>query len=425
MTPDSPERSGLTRRDVLSGAALLGVGAGLDHVLTGTLGGGSAKPQSLDASQGTVPFYGEHQAGVATPAQEYLHFAAFDVTGGSAEGLRSMLQQWTAAAAAMTAGASYEPRGSEEPSQPPVETGEALGLGASRLTLTFGFGPSLFGSGGPDRFGLAGSRPAELQALPVFQGDDLDPSRSGGDLCVQACSDDPQVAFHAIHVLSRIADGTAVLRWAQPGFGRTSSTSTLQTTPRNLMGFKDGTDNIRAEQSEAMGDFVWVQEADGPPWMVGGTYLIVRRIRIVFDVWDSTTLEGQERVIGRDKLTGAPLGERSESDRVDLAATRDDELVIPANAHIRLANPQNNNGQRILRRGYSYSEGVEPESGEIDAGLFFIAFQRSPSRQFIPLQQRLAASDALNHHTLHIASAIFACPPGLTNRSFVGERLFS
>ncbi len=425
MTSNSSERSALTRRDVLSGAALLGVGAGLDHVLTGTLGGGPAKLRSSEASQGTVPFYGAHQAGVATPAQEYLHFAAFDVTGGSAEGLRSMLQQWTAAAAAMTAGGSYEPSGSQEPSQSPVETGEAIGLGASRLTLTFGFGPSLFGSGGSDRFGLAGSRPAELEPLPVFQGDDLEPARSGGDLCVQACADDPQVAFHAIHVLSRIADGTAVLRWAQPGFGRTSSTSTSQTTPRNLMGFKDGTDNIRAEQTAAMRDFVWVQEADGPPWMVGGTYLIVRRIRIVFDVWDSTTLEGQERVIGRDKLTGAPLGERSETDPVDLAATRDGELVIPANAHIRLANPQNNDGQRILRRGYSYSEGVEPESGEIDAGLFFIAFQRSPSRQFIPLQQRLAASDALNHHTLHIASAIFACPPGLADGSFIGERLFS
>ncbi len=425
VTSDSSGRSGLTRRDVLSGAALFGVGAGVDHVLTGAFGGGATISQSPQTSQGTVPFYGVHQAGIATPAQEYLHFAAFDVTGGSVEALRSMLQQWTVAAAAMTTGVSYEPSGSEEPSQRPVETGEAIGLGASRLTLTFGFGPSLFGSGGPDRFGLAGSRPAELEPLPVFQGDDLEPARSGGDLCVQACADDPQVAFHAIHVLSRIANGTAVLRWAQPGFGRTSSTSTSQSTPRNLMGFKDGTDNIRAEQTTAMRDFVWVQGADGSSWMVGGTYLIVRRIRIVFDVWDSTTIEGQERVIGRTKLTGAPLGERNETDPVDLTATRNGEPVIPANAHIRLANPQNNDGQRILRRGYSYSEGVEPESGEIDAGLFFIAFQRSPSRQFIPIQRRLATSDALNHHTLHIASAIFACPPGLTPGSFVGERLFS
>ena len=192
------------------------------------------------------------------------------------------------------------------------------------------------------------------------------------------------------------------------------------------MGFKDGTDNIRAEQTDAMRDYVWVQEKDGPSWMVDGSYLIARRIRIIFDVWDATTLEGQQRVIGRDKLTGAPLGERSEYDPVDLSAMSNGEQVIPANAHIRLANPANNDGQRILRRGYSYSEGVEPESGEIDAGLFFIAFQRSPTRQFIPLQRRLAASDALNHHTLHTSSAIFAIPPGVSSSGgFIGERLFA
>jgi deferrochelatase/peroxidase EfeB len=370
-----------------------------------------------------VPFYGTRQGGVATPAQEYLHFAAFDVTSDALDDLQEMLQQWTFAATSLTAGAPY--RGDvQELSQPSVETGEAIGIGPSQLTLTFGFGPNLFGSGASSRFGMASRRPAELEPLPSFQGDSLEASRSGGDLCVQACADDPQVAFHAIHVLSRIADGTAVLRWAQPGFGRTASTSRAQATSRNLMGFKDGTDNVRSEETAAMNDFVWVQNADGPAWMVGGTYLITRRIRILFDVWDTTSLEGQQRTIGRDKLTGAPLGGREEYDPVDLNATSNGELAIPANAHIRLANPQNNKGQRILRRGYSYSEGVEPETGEIDAGLFFIAFQRSPARQFIPLQQRLAANDALNHHTLHTSSSIFACPPGVQPGGFIGEGLF-
>jgi deferrochelatase/peroxidase EfeB len=291
--------------------------------------------------------------------------------------------------------------------------------------LTFGFGPSLFGVGGADRFDLAERRPPELQPLPPFQGENLQPELSGGDLCVQACADDPQVAFHAIHVLSRIADGTAVLRWAQPGFGRTASTSRSQTTPRNLMGFKDGTENIRAEETELMNEFVWVQSSDGPPWMVGGSYLIARRIRILFDVWDAANLDGQQRVIGRDKLTGAPLGEHGEYAPVDLQTMSNGELTIPTNAHIRLASPQNNNGQRILRRGYSYSEGVEPGTGEIDAGLFFLAFQRSPNRQFIPLQHRLANADALNHHTLHISSAIFACPPGIRSGGSLGEGLLS
>ncbi len=243
---------------------------------------------------------------------------------------------------------------------------------------------------------------------------------------MQACANDPQVAFHAVHLLALMASDTATLRWAQLGFGRTSSTTRAQSTPRNLMGFKDGTDNIRSEEEADMRDFVWVQPADGPSWMVGGTYLIARRIRILFDVWDTTTLEDQERTIGRVKLTGAPLGTTSEYDPVDLAATASDgALVIPANAHIRLANPINNHGTRILRRGYSYSEAPEPGSGQIDAGLFFLAFQRSPERQFVPLQRRLAESDALNHHTVHTSSAIFACPPGAQEEQFVGEGLFS
>jgi deferrochelatase/peroxidase EfeB len=205
----------------------------------------------------------------------------------------------------------------------------------------------------------------------------------------------------------------------------TSSTSHTQVTPRNLMGFKDGTDNIRAEDTRAMNDYVWVRPTDRPAWLAGGSYLIARRIKILFDVWDSTSLEGQQRTIGRDKLTGAPLGSRREYDPVELSTTAaNGESLIPANAHIRLASPENNSGQRILRRSYSYSEPTEPGSGQIDAGLFFIAFQRSPERQFIPLQRRLAASDALNHHTMHTSSSIFVCPPGAAPGEFIGHRLF-
>jgi deferrochelatase/peroxidase EfeB len=426
-TPKLPAWSKLTRRGVLSGAALFGIGAGLDHVIAKSPHEISAKPSSGEgaASTGSVPFYGTHQAGVATAAQDYLSFAAFDLTSEAVEDLRGILQQWTAAAASLTAGQPYQPA-SQEPGQPPADTGEAIGLDPAQLTITVGFGPGLFGTPGHDRFGLAHLRPPMLRPLPPFQGESLDPESSGGDLCVQACANDPQVAFHAIHLFSRIASSAASLRWSQLGFGRTSSTSHAQATPRNLMGFKDGTDNIRSEDTGEMNDYVWVQPTDDPAWMAGGTYLIARRIKILFDVWDSASLEGQQRTIGRDKLTGAPLGSKSEYDPVELSATAPDgELLIPDNAHIRLANPQNNDGQRILRRGYSYSEPVEPGSGQIDAGLFFIAFQRSPDRQFIPLQRRLAVSDALNHHTLHTSSAIFACPPGASPGGFVGDMLFS
>jgi deferrochelatase/peroxidase EfeB len=217
-----------------------------------------------------------------------------------------------------------------------------------------------------------------------------------GDLCVQACADDPQVAFHAIHVLTRLAASTATLRWQQAGFGRTSNTSRSQKTPRNLMGFKDGTANIRAEEPDAMNEHVWVQPGDEPAWMVGGSYLVARRIQILFDVWDATSLEGQERVIGRHKLSGAPLGGSAEYDPLDLDATHGGAPLIPRDAHVRLASPEENHGVRLLRRGFSYTEPTQAGSGQIDAGLFFISFQRDPQRQFVPIQRRLAATDALS-----------------------------
>jgi deferrochelatase/peroxidase EfeB len=397
---------------------MLGIGAGIDRIVGGS--GGAYKPTS--GSGATVPFYGSHQAGIATPAQEFVNLAAFDMSSDASDDLRRLLQSWTEAAAALTAGRPYEPRSSSA-GYPPPDTGEARDLGPAQLTVTVGFGPALFAS--RSHLGLAARKPAALRRLPPFRGESLDPGLSDGDLCVQACADDPQVAFHAIHIFARIAAEVATLRWTQQGFGRTSSTTRSQATTRNLMGFKDGTHNIRAEDRNAMERFVWVQRGEGPAWMEGGSYLILRRIQMFFDVWDATSLEGQERVFGRKKASGAPLGERHEYDQVDLSVQQDGQLVIPANAHIRLASPGYNNSQRLLRRGYSYSEPPEPGSGQIDAGLLFICFQRDPQRQFVPIQRRLAASDALNHHTLHTASAIFACPPGCKPGGFVGEGLFA
>lgn len=420
---DNVQDGGVTRRAALASAAAFGAGIGLDRLLEHGSPATTGKQTGVAAEQGAVPFHGTYQAGIATSAQEYLHFAAFDVTSDAVSDLESLLQAWTQAGEALTGGMRYR-TGPQPSNQPPSDTGEALELQPSQLTLTFGFGPRLFGVGGPDRFGLARSTPSMLKPLPPFKGESLQPARSGGDVCVQACANDPQVAFHAIHVLSRIANGTAVLRWSQLGFGRTSSTTRAQTTPRNLMGFKDGTHNIRAEDTAAMNKHVWVQSGDRPGWMVGGTYLIARRIKMLFDVWDATSLEGQEKVIGRKKDSGAPLGSRSEYDSVNLNAEREGQPLIPVDAHIRLASPASNGGERILRRGYSFSDGTEAGSGSIEAGLFFIAFQRDP-RQFIAIQKQLAASDALNRHTVHTASAIFACPPGAKHGEFVGESLFS
>jgi deferrochelatase/peroxidase EfeB len=298
-------------------------------------------------------------------------------------------------------------------------------MAPAELTITIGFGPSLFGATTRLQLGFGLRRPAALSPLPSFEGESLEPGRSHGDLCVQACAADPQTAFHAIHVFTRIATGVATLRWSQQGFGRTSSTSRDQVTPRNLMGFKDGTNNVRAENQDEMNRYVWVQPGDGPAWMEGGTYMVVRRIQILLDVWDATSLEGQERAVGRKKVSGAPLGQKSEYDPADLKARRNGELAIPTDAHIRLASPDLNSGQRILRRGFSYTEPSRAGSGQLDAGLFFISFQRDPQRQFVPIQRRLAANDALSRHLLHTGSAVFACPPGVQPGGFIGEGLFA
>jgi deferrochelatase/peroxidase EfeB len=288
-------------------------------------------------------------------------------------------------------------------------------------------GPALF----RDRFGLAGRRPPALEQLPPFAGEDLDPAQSNGDLCVQACADDPQVAFHAIHVLARVAGSDASLRWVQVGFRPGAATVADGETRRNLIGFKDGTENIAIDDRAALDRFVWVQRGDGPAWMAGGTYVIARRVEIVLSSWDGLTRAAQERAIGRHKLSGAPLGAHHERDPLDLGAKGPDgQPRIPLDAHVRVAAPESNAGQRILRRGYSFSQstrtgGTTQGGRELDGRLFFIAFVRNPARQFIPIQRRLSTGDALSAFTEHTASAIFACPPGARSGGFVADRLFA
>ncbi|GAA4291777.1 iron uptake transporter deferrochelatase/peroxidase subunit [Streptomyces venetus] len=360
-----------------------------------------------------VPFHGPHQAGIATPVQDRLHFAAFDVTTDDREEFVQLLKDWTQAARRMTAG---HPVGDGAygglPEAPPDDTGEALGLKPSRLTLTIGFGPSLF-----EKFDLADRRPDALVDLPKFAGDALDKNRSGGDLCVQACADDPQVAVHAIRNLARIGFGKVVIRWSQLGFGKTSSTTPEAQTPRNLMGFKDGTRNIAGTETDRLRKFVWASEKDGPRWMAGGSYLVARRIRMHIETWDRTSLQEQEDIFGRDKGEGAPVGKAKERDEPFLKAMKPD-------AHVRLAHPDANHGATILRRGYSFTDGTDG-LGRLDAGLFFLAYQRDVREGFIPIQRNLA-TDALNEYIQHVGSALFAIPPGVRDKDdWWGRTLFS
>jgi deferrochelatase/peroxidase EfeB len=353
---------------------------------------------------GAVQFHGAHQAGIATAVQDRLHFAAFDVKTDDRAQFVQLLKDWTAAARRMTAGKTVG-KGAYGglPEAPPDDTGEALGLPPSRLTLTIGFGPSLF-----EKFGLADKRPSALVDLPKFPGDNLDRTRTGGDLCIQACADDPQVAVHAVRDLARIGFGKVAVRWSQLGFGKTSSTTPDAQTPRNLMGFKDGTRNIAGTETDRLKKFVWVGDGDGgaeDAWMAGGSYLVARRIRMHIETWDRSSLQEQEDVFGRDKGEGAPVGKAKEHDAPFLPAMKPD-------AHVRLAHPDANGGITILRRGYSFTDGTDG-LGRLDAGLFFLAYQRDPRKGFIPLQRSLSAHDALNEYIQHVGSAVFAIPPGV------------
>ncbi|MET4580577.1 deferrochelatase/peroxidase EfeB [Conyzicola nivalis] len=420
MTDDSaPARSGLSRRGLLglAGAGVVGAGLGfgVDRVLT-------PEASAASGAAASYPFFGEHQSGILTAAQDRLHFAAYDVSDISRDELEELLADWTYAADRMSTGlgaGAYGPASGPYDS-PPDDTGEALDLPPSGLTITFGFGPSLF----DDRFGLAGRRPAALIDLPHFPGDALVDTLVGGDLCIQACSDDPQVAVHAIRNLSRIAFGRASIRWSQLGFGRTSSTTRAQATPRNLFGFKDGTANLRAEDAETAKD-VWVQSGDGAEWMTGGSYLVARKIRMTIETWDRSSLREQERVVGRTKGEGAPLSGGEEFTAPDFAATgRGDAPLIDEAAHVRLAHPDTNAGATMLRRGYNFVDGND-DLGRLNAGLFFICFQRDPREQFVPIQLRLAKNDAMNEYVRHVGSGIFAVPPGARKGGSIGAGLFA
>lgn len=426
---DAPA-SRLSRRGLLSLAGVGGAGA-VAGIATGLLGHDAlaavAAPPKVAGD--VVPFHGLVQAGITTAAQDRLHMAAFDVVTEDRAALIQLLKDWTAAAEALTLGRETGATGAVDGpyDAPPEDTGEALGLSAGKLTVTFGFGASLFEKDGKARFGLEGRRPDALIDLPHFPGDDLQDNRSGGDIIVQACSDDPQVAVHAIRNLARIGFGRVRVRWSQLGFGRTSSTSRNQQTPRNLFGFKDGTNNLKAEDTGLLTEHVWAGPGSRPEeaWMQGGSYLVARRIRMHIEIWDRTSLREQEQLIGRTKSEGSPLSGGKEFTAPDFSLKgKDSEPLIGMDSHVRLAHADQNDGVRMLRRGYNYTDGSDG-LGHLDAGLFFIAFVKDPRTHYVPMQMGMAKQDVLALEYLkHTGSALAAVPPGVAPGGFIGEGLF-
>ncbi|HTU71214.1 MAG TPA: Dyp-type peroxidase [Candidatus Baltobacteraceae bacterium] len=411
----------LSRRSLLASAAAVGSVIGLGRPATALATSGSD-------TVNTEPFYGPHQSGILTEQQRHTYFAAFDVIATNRADLVTLLQTWTTAAARLTSGQLVSPEsgGGYDASAQIPDSGETIGLGPARLTLTFGFGPELFIKGGQDRFNLSARRPEALVTLPTFVGDKMIPSKTGGELSVQACADDPQVAFHAVRQLARLGSGAAQLRWVQSGF---LSPPDAHGTPRNLMGFKDGTETVTDPNR-----YVWAGN-EAPRWMQGGSYVVARRIRIVLEHWDKMKLSFQEQTIGRQKLSGAPIGMKNEFDALPLDATDEDgNPVIAENAHVRLADPSTNNGAEILRRGYSYNDGIDftterwppwRQGMEYDAGLLFVCYQRDPRTAFISIFDKMSKIDMLNQFTTHTGGGIFACPRGVKPGEYIGQDLFA
>ncbi|WP_416071603.1 iron uptake transporter deferrochelatase/peroxidase subunit [Streptomyces sp. ID01-9D] len=417
---DGAAPTGVSRRRLLGTAGA----AGATGLVLGA-GGGAAgyaatrpdEPAALTTVGATeAMFHGKHQPGITTPLQARGHLVAFDLAAGAGrKEAAALLRRWSAVAKELMAGRPA----AGGPDGPGHDTGIALDAGPSSLTVTFGFGRTFFA-----RTGLADRLPAALDPLPAFSADALDAKRSNGDLWAQIGADDALVAFHALRALQKEAAGTARVRWQMNGFNRTPGTTARPMTARNLMGQIDGTGNPKPAD-EDFDRRVFVPASPGKPqeWMEGGSYAVVRRIRMLLDDWEKLPVERQERVIGRRKADGAPLSGGIETTEMDLdKAGPDGRLVIPDNAHARISSPEKNGGAAMLRRPFSYHDGIA-EDGTPDAGLLFICWQADPFRGFVPVQRKLDRGDALSPFLRHEASGVFAVPGGAAEGEYVGQRL--
>ncbi len=416
-----------TRRGFLAATA------GLAAVAGSNLSPGAA--QTLAAAQGgeaakaTEPFWGAHQGGIVTPIQTHTYFAAFDLAAEKRDAVEKLLRDWTGAAALLCAGRPVDIPGADD-YEPAPDPADLLGLSPSRLTLTFGFGTGLFVKDGRDRYGLRARRPEAFEELPNFPGEQLAPARTGGDLSVQACADNPQVAFHAIRQLARLAYGIAQIRWVQTGF---NSDYGANNSGRYLMGFKDGTGNPSTKDPKEMDTVVWAGE-EAPSWMRGGSYLVVRRARNALEHWDRMKVAFQQQTFGRNKLSGAPLGAQKEFDPVDLdAKDADGNPIIPENSHVRIAHQAAVDGSRILRRAFSYNDGANftaerwppwRQGMEFDAGLVFMCYQRDLRNGFIKIFEKMSRFDMMNQFVTNTGGGHFAIPGGVAEGEFIGQRLF-
>ncbi|MEU6349323.1 iron uptake transporter deferrochelatase/peroxidase subunit [Streptomyces sp. NPDC047072] len=402
--------AGISRRALLGTAGATGIVLGA----AGAAAGYAAAPAQATplSSLGSTEamFHVKHQPGITQGLQARGHLVAFDLAAGAGrKEAAALLRRWSETARRLMAG---EAAGSDD-------TDVARDAGPSSLTLTFGFGHSFFA-----RTGLEKQRPAALDPLPDFSSDHLDKARSNGDLWVQIGADDALVAFHALRAVQKDAGSAARVRWQMNGFNRSPGATPHPMTARNLMGQLDGTRNPKPTESD-FDERIFVPESvsKDPSWMANGSYAVVRRIRMLLDDWEKLTLGAQEAVIGRRKANGAALSGGTETTAMDLEKTdAQGDLVVPINAHARITRPDQNGGAAILRRPFSYHDGIDAD-GVPDAGLLFVCWQADPLRGFVPIQRKLDRGDALSPYIRHEASGLFAVPGGAAEGGYVGQAL--
>ena len=390
----------MDRREFLKKAGI--GGAGLALGLSGASAFFANKEQgsrNIADGQEEISFYGEYQAGITTPMQKNIYFVVLDLRTTDKNELIQLFKEWTDYSQKLVNGELVKKDGSNA-LLPPSDTGETVGLNPYRLTLTFGVSASFL-----TKLGLEKKRPKLFRDLPAFPKEQLREQYTGGDIVIQACADDEQVAFHAVRNLIRKGRNKVTMKWSQSGF---AAIGDRMETPRNLFGFKDGTANVTTEKY--FDKVVW---ADSQDWMKNGSYMAVRRIIMHLETWDRTNLQEQENTFGRYKESGAPFGKQNEFDEVDLS-------LLPVDSHVRLAKEVD---LPILRRSYSYSDGIDPKTGQFDAGLLFIAFQKDPDR-FVKIQTNLGADDKMNEYVTHIGSGLFACFGGVKEGGYIGQDLF-
>ncbi len=417
---------GTSRRQFLKGGAALGAGAGLGAALDGGPASAADPAAHTDSPlRAVIPFHGAHQAGILTPRPRQAIFVAFDaVDGTTPTELTEALRQLSVRGAQLTVphvarlGAPIgAPIGS--PDAGPTPDSGILGrtVAPDALTVTIGFGAGLF-----DKVGLPDRRPKRLERMPVFADDQIDPGLTHGDVLVQLCAGTQETVIHALRDLMRVTRGALAPRWKVEGF--IPDEAREAGAGRNLLGFKDGTANPDVADARLMARLVWAAR-DEPAWAQGGTYAVVRIIRNRVEFWDRVGRSEQELMIGREKVTGRPLDGRKETD--DPRYDRDpDGKLIPLDAHIRLARPRtaDTEDQRLVRRSYNYSQGIDL-SGQLDQGLVFVAFNQDPSRQFAKVQERLAG-EPLVDYVVPVGGGYFFLPPGARDPGdWVGSGLFA